>query len=113
MWAPRSSSSSVGNGPAPTRVVDVLNPDPEPRGLVRIARADAALGGPDLELAELRLPGRVEHHVVGHDQVGVGGDPQPADVDPAAAQPLELADQYARVHDDAVADHAGLAGIQD
>ena len=95
------------------RVEEVLDPDPEAGGLVRVAGADAALRGADLELAELRLARRVEHHVVGHDQVGVGGDPQAADVDPLATQALELPDQHAGVDHHAVADHAGLAGIED
>ncbi len=57
------------------RVEQVLDADPEARRLVGVAGADAALGGADLELAELRLAGGVEHHVVGHDQVRVGREP--------------------------------------
>jgi hypothetical protein len=53
------------------RVEQVLDPDPEARRLVGVARADAALRGPDLQLAESRLAGGVEHHVVGHDQMRV------------------------------------------
>src|SRR5919202_725779 len=62
-------------------VEHVLHADPEARRLVRVARPDAALRRADLELAEPRLAGVVEHQVVGHDQVRVGGHPQPADVD--------------------------------
>ena len=95
------------------RVQQVLDPDPEARRLVRVAGADAALCGPDLELAQPRLAGRVEHHVVGHDQVGVGGDPQAAGVDAAAAQALQLLDQHRRVDHHPIADHARLARVED
>ena len=95
------------------RVEHVLDADPEPRRLVGVAGADAALRRPDLELAELRLAGGVEEHVVGHDQVRVRGDPQRADVDPAAAEPVELLDQHVRVDDDAVADRAGEPRMED
>ncbi len=40
------------------RVEEVLDPDPEPQRLVRVAGADAALRRADLELAELRLARR-------------------------------------------------------
>ena len=87
-------------------VEQVLDADAEPQRLVGVAGADAAAGGADRELAQLDLARRVEQHVVGHDQVGVGGDPQVADVDAAAPQAVDLAEQDARVEDDAVADHA-------
>ncbi len=51
--------------------------------------------------------------MVGHDQVGVGGDLQVADVDPASPQPVDLPQQHARIDDDAVADHAGLLRVED
>ena len=95
------------------RVEQVLHADPQAGGLVRVAGTDPAAGGPDLELAEPQLAGRIELHVVGHDQMGVGRDPQAADVDPAVAQSLDLAGQHTRVDDDAVADRAGLAGVED
>ena len=38
---------------------------------------------------------------------------RPADVDAAAAQAVDLVGQHARVDDDAVADHAGLARVED
>ena len=94
-------------------VEQVLDADPEPRGLVRVTGADAPAGGSDLQAPEFRLPGRVQQHVVGHDQVGVGGHPQPAHVHAPRAQRVELVDQHPRVDHHAVADHAALAGIQD
>ena len=94
-------------------VEQVLDADAEPQRLVGVAGADAAPRGADRELAQLHLARRVEQHVVGHDQVGVGGDPQVADVDAAALQPVDLAEQDARVEDDAVADHADLVRVED
>jgi hypothetical protein len=94
-------------------VEQVLDADPKPQGLVGIARADATARGAERELAQLDLARRVEQHVVGHDQVGVGGDLQVVDVDAAAAQAIDLAEQDARVEHDAVADHAGLVRVED
>ena len=94
-------------------VEQVLDPDPEPRCLVGVAGAYPAPGGADRELAQLRLAGGVEQHVVGHDQVRVGGDPQPADVDPPAPQLVELLPQHPRVEHDAVTDRADLVRVED
>jgi hypothetical protein len=68
---------------------------------------------PISSLPSLQLARRVELHVVGHDQVRVGRDAQAADVDAAVAELLDLAGQHRRVDDDAVADRAGLAGVED
>jgi hypothetical protein len=81
--------------------------------LVRRSRADAAPGGADLQLAEPRLARVVEQHVVRHDQVRVGADPQAREVDALGAQVVDLAGEDLRVDDDAVADRARLAGIED
>ena len=94
-------------------VEQVLHADAQARGLVGVAGADAPARGADLQAAEFRLAGGVEQQVVGHDQVGVGRDPQAADVDAPRAQRVELVDQHLRVDHHAVADHAALARIQD
>ena len=94
-------------------VEHVLHADPQARRLVGVAGADAAARGADLELAQAGLAGLVEQQVVGHDQVAVGRDLQPAGVDAAGAQRVELVDQDLRVDDDAVADHAALARVED
>src|SRR5919108_638151 len=149
IWSPSASSSSVGNGPAPTRVVyalampqtsssapgpvpvgpvflghrvkvelrqlgvgpeheplrlhggvdllpqdllvqEVLHADAEPSRLVGIAGADAAPRRADLKLPELRLALLVQKLVVGHDQMRVRGDAQPAKVDPPSPQLVDL-----------------------
>ena len=94
-------------------VEQVLHADSQPRGLIRVAGADAAAGRADLAAAEFRLAGRVQQQVVGHDQVGVRGDPQAAHVDAPRAQAVELLDQDLRVDHHAVADHAALARVED
>jgi hypothetical protein len=94
-------------------VEQVLHADAEAGGLVRIARADAAPGGADLQLAELGLTGVVEQLVVRHDQVRVGRDAQAAHVDPPARQLRDLLGQHLGIDDDAVADRAQLARIED
>ena len=94
-------------------VEQVLDADPEARGLVGVAGPDAALGRADLAAAELRLPGRVEEHVVGHDHVRVGGDPQVGGGHAAPLQALDLVGEHLRVDDDAVADRAQGSRVQD
>src|SRR4028119_1709768 len=79
-----------------------------PASILRARRARGAL-----RLAGLRLAGGVEQQVVGHDHVGVGADAQAARVDLARAQRVELVGQDRRIDDDAVADDAALAGIED
>ncbi len=94
-------------------VEQVLDADPKARCLVRVTGSDATSRSADLEAAELRFACRVEIHVVGHDQMRVGADPQVADGDALALQPLELVDQDLRVDDDAVADDARRPRVQD
>ena len=94
-------------------VEQVLDADPQARGLVGVAGADAAAGRADLQAAEFRLSREVQEHVVGHDQVRVGGDAQAADVHAPRAQVVELVDEHLRVDHDAVADHAELARVED
>ena len=94
-------------------VEHVLHADAQARRLVGVAGPDPALRRPDRELAELGLAGRVEHQVVGHDQVRVGADAQARDVDALGPQPVDLVVEHARVDHDAVADHAQLAGVED
>ena len=94
-------------------VEQVLDADPEPRGLVGVGGADAAPRGADLQLPELRLARVVEQHVVRHDQVRVGADPQAGEVDPLRAQVVELVGEHLRVDHDAVADRAVLARVED
>ncbi len=94
-------------------VEQILDANPQPGRLVRIAGSDPASGRADLKAPELHLTGVVQQHVVGHDQVRVGRDPDRADVDAAAAKLLKLVGQHPGVDHDAVADHAQLARVQD
>ena len=94
-------------------VEQVLDADAEAGGLVGVGGADAAPRRPDLQLAELRLARVVEQHVVRHDQVRVGADPQPGEVDALGPQVVELVGEDLRVDHDAVADRARLAGVED
>ena len=68
---------------------------------------------PICSLPEPRLARVVEQHVVRHDQVRVGADPQAREVDALGAQAVELAGQHLRVDHDAVADRAQLARVED
>ena len=94
-------------------VEQVLHADAQARRLVGVRGADAAPRGADLQLAELRLARVVEQHVVRHDQVRVGADPQAGEVDALGAQAVELVGEDLRVDHDAVADRAELAGVED
>src|SRR3954447_24412570 len=81
-------------------VEHVLDADAQARRLVGVAGSDATLRRPDLELAELRLAGMVEHEVIGHDQMRVGRDLQAADVDAPRAQVVDLVGEDLRVDHD-------------
>lgn len=81
--------------------------------LVLVARADAAPGSADLAVAEESLGHLVDRHVVRHQQVRVGRDQQTLGVDVAGLEAFDLAQQDARIDDDAVADHVVDAGGQD
>jgi hypothetical protein len=94
-------------------VEQVLHANAETSRLVRIAGADPTPRRTDLELAELGLAGVVEQQVVGHDQVRVRRDAQPARVHAAVAQLLELGRDHLRVDHHSVADQAELAGVED
>ena len=100
-------------GPQDLLVEQILDADPEPQRLVGVGGADPAPRGADRVLPQFRLAGGVEQHVVGHDQVRVGRDPQVADADARPFQAVDLTQQHPRVDDHAVADHAGLLRVQD
>jgi hypothetical protein len=88
------------------RVEEILDADPDPRGLVRIGGPDPALGRADLELPQAVLRVLVDRQVPGHDQVRVAGEVEHRVVAPVL---VELGDQHLRIDDAAVADDAGLA----
>ena len=65
------------------RVEHVGDPDPHAGDLVLVARPDTAAGGADLLAAHVALGDLVDGHVVGQQQVRVGGDQQLGGVDAA------------------------------
>ena len=67
-------------------VEQVLHPDADAVDLVGVRRSDAAAGGADLPLAEEALGHLVERAVVLGDDVRVGADQQPRDVDAAGGE---------------------------
>src|SRR5207249_2925925 len=91
------------------RVEQVLNADPESRGLVRVAGPDPAARGADLELAEPPLAGAVDGDVPGHDQVRLAGEVDVGGRDAARFELVDLRKEDLRVDDAAGADHARLA----
>ncbi len=67
-------------------------------------RPDPALGGAELVLAQVALGDPVELDVIGHDEMGVAGNDEPAHVDATCPQPRTLSEQHRRLDHDAVAD---------
>ena len=67
---------------------------------------------PDLGAAQSRLVRPVQGHVVRHDHVRAAADPDPADVDAARGEHVQLVDERDRVDDDAVADDRRDVRIQ-
>ena len=94
-------------------VEQVLDPQPDPRGLVGVGRADPPLGGAQLVLAQVALGEPVQLVVVGHDQVGVAADQQPGGVDALGGQGVHLGQQHGGVDDHAVADDRGDVVVED
>ena len=94
-------------------VEQVLDPQAHPGRLVGVGRADAALGGAQAVLAQPALGEAVELGVVRHDHVGVAADQQPAAVDAAGLEAVDLADQHAGVDDHAVADDRRDPWVED
>ena len=97
----------------PLRVVEIADPDAAPRDLVFVCRPDPARGRPDLALAAARFREQVEVAMVRQDQMGLVADQDSiADVDAVLRQLVDLGEQRLRIDDDAVADDAGHAGMQ-
>ena len=94
-------------------VEQVLDPDADAGGFVLVAGADAAAGRPDRELAEPLLGGSVEGDVVRRDEVRVGGDAEVVDRHAALDQAVQFPAEDVEVDDDAVADEALGAGVED
>ena len=94
-------------------VEQILHPDADTVDLVGVRRADAAAGRADVALAEEPLRHLVERAVVLRDDVRVGADLQPRDVDATGGERLQLGEQHLEVDDHAVADHRSDAGRQD
>ena len=87
---------------------------PRLRDLVFIRRPDAPRRGADAALATPRLAQQVELAVVRQDEMGLVAHEQAvADVDAGLRQLVDLGKERLGIDDDAVADDAGDAGVQD
>ena len=94
-------------------VAHVGDPNADAGDLVLVAGPDAAAGGADLLTAQVPLGDLVDSDVVGHQQMGVGGDQQPRGVHPTVVQPAQLGEQHARIDHHTVADDVGDPGRED
>ena len=93
---------------------EVADADAAARDLVLVCRADAARSRADPALAAPRFAEEIEVAVIRQDQVRLVADDEPvADVDAGLCQLVDLGKQRRRIDDDAVADDAGDAGVQD
>ena len=98
----------------PGRVGEVADADAAAADLVLVGRADAARRRADLLLAAAGLAQQVEVAVIRQDQVRLVADRQAvAHLDAVLRQRLDLLEQRLRIDDDAVADHAADAVVQD
>ena len=96
------------------RVRQVADADAAPRDLVLVRRPDAARRRADAALAAPRLAQQIELAVVRQNEMRLVADEQPvADVDAGLRQLVDLGKERLRIDDDAVADDAGDAGMQD
>gem|GEM_PF-3653361 len=94
-------------------VQQILDADALAGGLVLVARADAALRGADLVLAQALLVRAVEILVVGHDDVRVAADLEVLAGDALGLQHGHLLDEHAGVHHHAVADDRHRVVVHD
>ncbi len=93
------------------RVEEILDANPDARGLVRVGGADAAPGRSDLKAAEPALARAVERDVPGHHEMRVPGDEEHALGSVTACfEVVELGDEHGRIDDTARADRAPLPG---
>jgi hypothetical protein len=95
------------------RVQEVLHAQPDPQRLVGVRGADAALGRPELVLAQVPLGDAVELLVVRHDQMRVARHTQAAGVDALRCEHVELLDEHGRLDDDTVADDGRHVVVED
>ena len=94
-------------------VEHVLHAQADAGHLVLVARADAALGGADVLLAELLLERAVEVDMPGHDDVGVARDLEVLGRDAVMLEHVDLLKDDLGVHDAAVTDHGHVIGVHD
>ena len=97
----------------PLRVGQVADADAPAGDLVLVGRPDAARRGPDLALAAPGFRQKVEIAVIRQDQVRLVADDQASgDVDAGLHQLVHLGEQRLRIDDEAVADDARDARVQ-
>src|SRR5205085_344047 len=92
------------------RIEDVLDADPDPRGLVRVRGTDATPRRADLQLSQSSLARLVDRDVPRHDQVRVPRHDDDGRIDAARLELVELRQEHLGIDDAPGADHARLAG---
>ncbi len=99
--------------PEAVGLMDLGNPDPAATRLVFVGRPDAPTRGPDL-LFRLILAEAVEYLMVGKKQVGPFAHPDPSgDIDITSDEGVVFLEELFHVEDDAVAQEAAGAGVED
>ena len=94
-------------------VEQILDADALASSFVLVARADAALGGADLVLAEALLVGAVEVFVPRHDDMRVAADLQVLARNALGLEHRHFLHEHARVDNDAVADDGNGVLVHD
>ncbi len=94
-------------------VDEVAHADADPAHLVDEGGADAAEGGADGGRPAHLLVGAVDEEVVGHGDVGAVADVEVLYADAFRLEVFDLPEEVGGVDDEAVADEAGLVGVED
>ena len=94
-------------------VHEVLDADALASHLILVARADAALGGADLVIAQALLVGAVKILVVRHDDMRVAADLEVLAGDALSLEHGHFLDQHAGIHHHAVADDGNGVLVHD
>ena len=88
-------------------VENVLDANAHAGYFVRVGGPDAAASGADGTFAKESLLHPVEYLMVGGNQVGVGGNPQPGGVGAAAGESINFGKQGFEINDHTVAENGG------
>ncbi len=96
------------------KVQKIPHPDPPPRHLIFIGRADPAERGPDHFFASSLFAGFLDERMIRKNQVGIPADRDIAvDLHPVFSELFDFLQECLGVQDDSIPDDTQFTGMQD